>query len=586
MFLVALNSEGVQVQCEVGNHLNEDRSFTILKGETFEPSDTVTLHDALWTDNLEAIGSVVGEFCFVHYSHDTGNFYFGTDRLGRESLFYYGDGKRVVVSDDFWKLVEYLNIGLSDVDPQSTKEFVGLHYPLFYGTIIKNLCFMPPATYARYSSRSRQISLTQYWDIDYCADSSLSLSDVVEQMDAALDNTFKQIKTLNPQSTYGIGLSGGLDSRLIPHYALKNSMPIRSFIIGESRPHKICLSRDHSSARKIADFYGIHHVEVEWNWDSFQEKMLRDVRNFPMGASQFFITVCNGVPPFDVLLTGASGMIVGAEIPSSIVSLSYDELVMAIVSHCSQIGKHSGFVSKAAKGIRYLIGSSRPIQRNAIDQLRDFFCDSEFGSVMDKFSTFVSAELAKGKSNLDVFQTYFTFFLGSRNKLGAFESLQGLRKAYSIYASEVLDATLKWPPEYLVDRLALRETINLVTPEVAHVKAQDHRPPPGSSSEKKFTTRVSSMAEYIARGSGLNKGTWARRRDYQEFSRGIMRKPNPLFDSLFDLDKMQPVASNNPGLSQKLIKTKVILDLIDCGGYKNFCASPPQLKGALTIWTS
>ncbi len=180
----------------------------------------------------------------------------------------------------------------------------------------------------------------------------------------------------------------------------------------------------------------------------------------------------------------------------------------------------------------------------------------------------------------------FMFFLGRQGRIGIPQSPHLLGKAHSMYAFEVLGATLKWPPEYLVDRLALRETINRMTPGVAHVKAQDHRPHRGSSSEREFTTRVLSMAEYIARSSGLNKGIWARRRDYQEFSRAIVRKPNPLFDSLFDLDKMYALVSNNVGLSQKLVRTKVMLDLIDCGGYKNVYAFEPQLKGALVIWIS
>ncbi|QUL99331.1 MAG: hypothetical protein IMF26_04565 [Candidatus Fermentithermobacillus carboniphilus] len=560
--------------------------FTIIKGETFIKSGIAGLHEALCSGRLEVLSSTPGEFCFIHYSHRTGNVYFGVDRLGRQSLFYYVRGKLLAVSDDFWELAEYISVGLSNVDPQSVKEFVGLNYPLFYGTFIKDLYFMPPATYACYSSSSGELRLTQYWDIRYSPDYSISLSDAVEQMDAALDETFKQIKALNPYASYGVGLSGGLDSRLIPHYALKNDMPIRSFIIGESRPHKIFLSRDHSSARKIAQFYRIHHVEVEWNWDSFEKKMSRDVRRFPMGASQFFITVSNGVPTFDVLLTGASGMIVGSEIPNTVVSMSRNELLRAIISHCSLIGKSSGFIPKAIRGIREIIGVSGPAQKNTIDRLKDFFSREEFDIVMDKFSSFVTSEFAKGKTNLDVFQTYFVFFLGSRNRLGAFESLQGLRKAYSIYTSAVLDASLKWPSEYLLDRVVLKETIKRIVPGVADIEAQDHRPPIVSGVRSGLGIRMLSMVKYLVRGAGVGRHEiWAKRRDYRRFAHSILRRPNPLFHSLFDHDRMQSFLRDNPRLFEKLVKAKVILDLIDSGDYKKLCALEPEPKEALTVWT-
>lgn len=586
MFLVALSPEGLMVRCEGRDCIQDGDDFAIIKGETFAPSGMTMLHDALWAGKLERLSSVIGEFCFVHYSQLTGDLCFGTDRLGRETLFYHTDGKRMAVSDDFWQLAEYINAGPSDVDPQSVKESAALNYPLFYGTFIKNVYFVPPATYVVYSSCTRQVKFSQYWDLRYSPDPSIALSDAVKQMDDALQETFEQIRALNPRSTYGVGLSGGLDSRLVPYYALKNDMPIKSFIIGQSHPHMICLSRDHSSAREIARFYGLEHSEVEWNGDGFEQKMLRDIRNYPMGTSQFFISVVNGIPTFDVLLTGASGMIVGSEIPKTITSMGRSELLNAIVSHCSLIGKSAPFASKAVRGIREIIGLSGAVQTSSVDLLKTFYSVAEYETIMDKFSSFVSSELDKGKSNLEVYQAYFVFFLGSRNKYGAFESLQGLRKSYSIYTSSVLDSTLKWPAEYLLDRAALKEVIRRIIPDLARVKAQDHRPPIDNGGRSGLGTRVISMAEYLIRGSGVGRHEiWARRRDYREFALGILHNPNSLFCSIFDVDKLKYFLKSSPRFFEKLVKTRKILDLIESGEYKQLCSLQPKAQQPLTIWS-
>ena len=339
-----------------GNTSLISTDLALYKGEIF--GDLSTFRRAITKPDLNLLGSVKGEFVLVRYCHRSSKLYIGTDRLGRENLFYYADGKRFVVSDDFWEIVSYLNIGISDLDAESIKEFVTFNYPVFYGTIVRDLSFLPPASYGEFDLTTRQLHLYKYWDLRYVPDRSISVSDAVCQLDHAIDQTIKRIRDLNPSATYGVGLSGGLDSRLIPHYALANALPIRSFIIGEKRPHLFCLSRDHASARAIAAFYGVEHTEVEWDEDGFEEKMIRDVRYYPMGASQFFITVWKNIPDFDVLLTDASGMIVGSEIPLSVMKMSQEDLLNVMISHCSLLGKGSTLLNRARRGIGEISGLS------------------------------------------------------------------------------------------------------------------------------------------------------------------------------------------------------------------------------------
>ena len=94
------------------------------------------------------------------------------------------------------------------------------------------------------------------------------------------------------------------------------------------------------------------------------------------------------------------------------------------------------------------------------------------------------------------------------------------------------------------------------------------------------------MVKYLVRGAGVGRHeVWAKRQDYWRFANGILRRPNALFHSLFDPDRMQLFPKDDPRLFEKLVKAKVILDLIDSSDYKKLCALEPEPKEALTVWT-
>lgn len=582
------DSQSVKIQTGPDDSREVHGDFTILKGEAYQPSDAAVLCSYLREPDAGFLSRIMGEFTFVSYSHATRTVYFGTDRLGRENLFYYSDGKRLVIGDDFWEIASYLDIGISDVDMQSLKEFVAFNYPVLYGTIIRDVSFVPPATYARFQLDTGDIRLTRYWDIRYAPDPSISLVDAVEQLDTALDRTFKQILSLNPERTFGVGLSGGLDSRLIPHYAKRNNMPIRGFIIGQSRPHGVLLSRDHRSARAIADFYGIHQTEVEWDADSYQEKMRRDVRNYPMGTSEFFITVGNGIPDFDVLLTGSLGMIVGSSvIPQNIHSMSREELLNSILTHCSLMGKGSTLRQKFVRAVRVIGGT--PMRENGlpVDSLVSFLSKDGFENVVEKFAGLVGRGLDSGKSNLEVFAEYHWFFVGSRGKGGAFESLQGLKKSYSIYSTHVLDAVLHWPPQYLPGRPVLKEIVGWIDPKLATIERQDYLPPLTARGSFVTIQRTIAMAKYLLRGGGVGRHEqWVRMRAYQQYARGILHRPNPVFESMGGFEKLTLLSRGNPRFFEKMVKAKVILDMIDSGEYKRLLEVRHAFQQPVRVWTS
>jgi asparagine synthetase B (glutamine-hydrolysing) len=263
--------------------VDSPRDLVLLKGEVFDHTPQQTA-DLLCTNGVTALPRLSGEFSVVRYSKDDGLVWFATDRLWREPLFFCIDGGCLIVSDDFWEVVNVINPSGSSIDVQAVKEFLLFRYPLFDGTIVRGVRFLQPSTVGEFSCAGQMLRQWRYWDLRYCPDMSVSEDTAVERLDASLHAAFAQIAGWNPGRSYGIGVSGGLDSRVIPYYALKHSMPLKSFIIGQRTPHRFWLSRDHRSARDVASYYGLTHSEVEWDSDTFDDKMLRDARFYAMGA--------------------------------------------------------------------------------------------------------------------------------------------------------------------------------------------------------------------------------------------------------------------------------------------------------------
>lgn len=242
--------------------------------------------------------------------------YIINDKLGLEPLYYHinnGKKPRLFISSDFWRMMYLRNPTEKDFDPQAMKELVLFHKSLFWRTIIKDVNFFPAANIGIFNIINFKNELTEYWDFSFTPNVNFTLDEAAERLDQAINDVIRKIVELNGKSiTYGVGISGGLDTRIIPFYLQKNGVKnIISFIIGEKNPHKLLLSRDHKNAREIAKHYQTKHFACNYNAESFEEKIAIDVRYHPLKSSNILKVLSKSVPEFNILMTGGYGTIVG-----------------------------------------------------------------------------------------------------------------------------------------------------------------------------------------------------------------------------------------------------------------------------------
>ena len=304
--------------------LEGDGNYYYVKGNIFEPSSISRIVSELVKSEYEALKIFEGEFTIIRYDPSTDTIWIGNDILGRETLYYYVEPGKLIVSDNFWEIVNVINPRYDDIDEQIVFESVLLQLPFDQKTIIKGICFFPPATIGKHTLGNDNFSLSNYWDFRYTPDSRLDINDAVELVDNTANKFFENIQNIYPPSTHFLlGLSGGLDSRLVLAYGLRHGLDIKGFIIGSKRPNKLFLSRDHASAYSLAKHFGIKPHNIRYDRTPYAEKMYLEAKHFPMHHARLFHTqTAKFLPEYDVMLNGLmGGETFGSELWESITSL-------------------------------------------------------------------------------------------------------------------------------------------------------------------------------------------------------------------------------------------------------------------------
>ena len=154
-----------------------------------------------------------------------------SDLMASEKVYYYHGDHSLLVSDDFWDIIRAIQPTFSDVDEANIKARMTIGSAFMNeGTVIKNLSILLPATKVEYDVIADELKSSRYHLCRFSGEVT-DMNEAAENIGRALDATMQSIKEKYGDVVYGLGLSGGLDSRLALHYALKNGMRVRCFKI-------------------------------------------------------------------------------------------------------------------------------------------------------------------------------------------------------------------------------------------------------------------------------------------------------------------------------------------------------------------
>lgn len=419
---------------------------------------------------------------------------------------------------------------MKNVDPIAVKEWMLFGYP-FSKDIFTS---------------SKKISINK---IGYNYDGK-NIDDAVKNIDMILNDAMIEIKNRYSKDTvFGLGLSGGWDSRIVLHYALKNNMKVKTFIFGDPRPHKFLLSRDHKSACSIAKYFNIDPpVFIRYQPLPIPEKFKRYCIEVPVAPYSFINHIPdNSFPDFDILLTGTNGgEIFGSTIPSNVLELDNDGMVNHIFNRYSTLtGTQFHKTKKWIAGI---------------------LSEEEYANIYNKLYDFVT----NFDNNVEAIQNFF-FSHGFLHNLKHFKANFPMVKNIPeviYYNQRFIEETRSWNPEWLINRKLHIHFYKKILPDLAKIPDQRFGIP--------FYYRGSKLAPilklyffgmFVLRWFGMRYHKITNSKEFRCFAERILAKPNPIFDELFDSSRIMALPKHMGVLVANCVKIKAVLDLLEEENY-------------------
>lgn len=522
------------------------------------------LHDCSIIDVVEAVVSssndnlrkVHGEFSIIVINHVTEAVYIATDKTGKE-LLYYSERGGLSVSNSFWDLIYYLKFGLQDVSLLALKAQAFLCSDPSYATPVSGVKIYPNAIRATYADKKHSIS--KYWWFEL-NENTLSRSEKMDKLTDSIDSTFARLKRESSEDDcFGVGVSGGLDSRIIPYFAQRHELPLVAFMIGQERPNGILMSNDHCRSREIIKHYSLDYTLHEYNEVSFQEQLRAECVRIPIVSSQVFKFPNPKKVNFSRLLTGASGYIVGSSpFYSKSLHPEMEDTLLERQTLLRIIPRHFRY----KKGINYLLGNLFNIHEQCPNALNGVLSGADItdlrGLITEAISTMPS------KHPIDLMMNYAVGILGQRNKGGAFESLVSGIESHSIYNSQVLELVQEWTVDEILDRRFFEDYIRERLPELAKIRAQDCRASLMNKAPS-FFTKCYTLGEYALRGHGvMNYNRWVLRKEYKAFLEASFA--SDYVSEFFDLNSVKALVMGgqmHASVLNNLVKINMVLQLID-----------------------
>lgn len=227
-------------------------------GHAFDSHSDTEVLLAGWRQWGEALlPKLSGMFAFAIWDPRSKDLVLATDRFGKKPLVYALDGGACAFASDLKALRALLPIP-AEVDQQALKLLFALRYIPAPWTILKSARKLPGGSIARFNSGGFTM---RRWDEGprpqqpVFTDRGEAIAALREVFDrAVLDRLVSDVPV-------GAFLSGGIDSAIVCASLAAQNRRVRSFTVGF--PGAAGYYEERPAARRVADYLGLEHTEVE-----------------------------------------------------------------------------------------------------------------------------------------------------------------------------------------------------------------------------------------------------------------------------------------------------------------------------------
>ncbi|MBM4078576.1 MAG: hypothetical protein FJ278_02670 [Planctomycetes bacterium] len=239
--------------------------------------------------------------CFRGWIHDAQarTLYAFTDRHAGKDLYRAEKGGTICFSSDFNRIARFAG---AEPDPVGLAEFAIFGYPLYEKTFARGVSFVAPATFFTCRPGGGDVREERYWSFryDYGAKGAPE-----QRRDALWELIGAATRSCAPDASlvYGVGNSGGMDSRMIIFTLAGMEREMRLFTIGNAPSDTVHI------ANRVAAHFGLPNALIPIEPDFLVRHAERMLRERPMCQlkSSLRLSHPDRLPRFDVHLTGFNG---------------------------------------------------------------------------------------------------------------------------------------------------------------------------------------------------------------------------------------------------------------------------------------
>lgn len=492
------------------------------------------------------VSNLNGEFILFYYNANKNNIFFTTDRLAKEIGLYYFDEKDLIITNSFWDGVKAISPKAQDINIQSMKEIIVHNRALLHNTIINNYKFIEPATFMEiYLNKNIEIKKKKYRQFNFNVNDTLEIDEVINQIEKYFDSTFKMLKNkYSPKTKFGVGLSGGLDSRLVAYYCNKYNMKLIPYCIGEKYYIYPIKTQGYKVAKKIADYFCLDDFKfIQYNSESYFRKLFYDINYLPYINSSITINPLMHIPDFDIMINGEHGGVFFGEFDFrpllNYSKLSLEKYLLEFLCHHH---KKEMVMSKNEINI-------------ALNKVKDY------------------VQKIKTHDRYQIFYQFFFEIYGSKSQRGFFESNYGFKKSYSLFLNpKFFNYFLTWDSEFLIDRVLQRALFKKYYTDLSKIPDETPDAPIfwRRNSPKSWLKRFYYALMVYIRKPALRRAYWLKRdKEFKSLALKILSKNVDFIKYNFPNMNFEIYIKENPRAAANFIKMKVIADIIINNGYND-----------------
>ena len=397
-----------------------------LYGSELSPED---IFNSFFSDPVKFVNEIKGDFIIIFYDAKTDKLTFCSDRLGKDYIYYFVDNEKIVLASDIWSAARVLKPSINDINWQAVKRLVIFNNMLIRHSYINNLEMISPATIYNYDGSSKRITSQKYWEMKFCEDKNLTLNETVEKLDELFDRTFQKIsQKYNKETRFGVGLSGGWDTRIIVHYANKYKLRLVPYCVGQKRQLLFFPTYGFLVAKRIAKYFKLNNFKfIDYKSEDVGKKFAREVLMLPERASNMEIGCLSKIPEFDIMLNGEHGGVFFGE-------FNWEPILNYTKSDIS------GYF------LNFLVFNSA--MDLLLSEQETMFLKSEIQAYVNNMDT---------NDQYEIVYKYFYEVLGAQSKRGFFETNYDTKERYTPYLDpDFFDFYLTWNAKFRMDRVLQR----------------------------------------------------------------------------------------------------------------------------------